>query len=349
MKWHFQPRPEGDEAEPDDDDAAPGVFGLPSALLERHGARVLDPGHAGIVDGYPAPRPTVYRASTLLIPDDLLQDGDFIATVNEVLRHTGMRLVAPGEDRDADLDTGRGDRQVFEALRQLPRPAVLIPREGYRRPVVIDAWTALQTLRAATAREPVLNEAPAAPERETAPEHVTDAERETAPERETDAEQVTLDKAQVDRIELEHLLIGSIITGDPIGGSHGGITGGPGNGSDVSGPSATDSYLFSGGDPHTPIAVLLDLPRRRSAKYCTSHYGRRPVVAVLDTGVRAHPWLDVTTETAAVAGTPQMASSRSTTRSRLLSTRRASGQKRTATSGAGCSRTPGTSRSRTIR
>jgi subtilisin family serine protease len=120
----------------------------------------------------------------------------------------------------------------------------------------------------------------------------------------TAPEHVTLDKAQVDRIELEHLLIGSIITGDPIGGNHGAIAGGPGNGSDVSGPSATDSYLFNGGDPRTPVAVFLDPPPRRPARYCKSHYGRRPVVAVVDTGVRAHPWLDVTTEQAAVAGSP---------------------------------------------
>jgi hypothetical protein len=304
MKWHFQPRPEGDEEERDDDDSAPSLFGLPAALLERHGARVLNPGHAGEVGGYPTPRPTVYRARTLLVPDDLLGDDDFIATVNEVLRHTGMKLVAPREgrdadvDRDADLDTDRADQQVFEALRQLPRPAVLIPREGYRRPVVIDAWTALQTLRAATAREQVLDEAPAAPER------LTDSERLTDPERVTESERVTLDKAKVDRIELEHLLIGSIITGDPITGGHGAITGGPGNGSDASGPSATNSYLFSGGDPRTPVAVILDPPRRTSAEYCTSHYGRRPVVAVLDTGARAHPWLDVTTEENAAAAEP---------------------------------------------
>ncbi len=271
MKWFFQPRPDGDGAERhDDDDSGPGLLGLPAALLERHGARVLDPGRAAMVDGYPRPRPTVYRASTLLVPDDLLQDDEFIATVNEVLRHTGMRLVPPEEGRDADLDTDRGDQRVFEALRQLPRPAVLVPRQGYRRPVEIDAFTALQTLRAATAGEnQVAGEAPA------------------------DREQVTLDKAKVDRIELEHLLIGSTITGSPIGGGHGAITGGPGNGSDGSGPSITDSYLFSGGDARTPVAVLVDPPPRRPDGECESRYGRRPVVAVLDTGVRAHPWLDV--------------------------------------------------------
>ena len=154
MRWIFQPLSDGGGADRDDDDAtAPGLLGLPAALLERHGGRVLDPARAGVVDGYPDPGPTVYRARTLLVPGDLLRDDDFIATLNEVLAVAGMTLVVPRrEDRDADLDTDRGDRQVFEALAALPRPAVLVPSPGYRLPVNLDAWTALQTLRAATAR-----------------------------------------------------------------------------------------------------------------------------------------------------------------------------------------------------
>ena len=75
MKWYFQPRSDGGgAARDDDDDPQPGLLGLPTALLERHGARVLHPGHAAVVDGYPRPRPTVYRARTLLVPGDLHQD-----------------------------------------------------------------------------------------------------------------------------------------------------------------------------------------------------------------------------------------------------------------------------------
>jgi hypothetical protein len=48
MKCYFQPTSDGDGAErDDDDDSAPGLLGLPAALLERHGARVLDPGAPG--------------------------------------------------------------------------------------------------------------------------------------------------------------------------------------------------------------------------------------------------------------------------------------------------------------
>ena len=271
MKWYFQPRSDGGgAARDDDDDPPPGLLGLPAALLERHGARVLRPGHAAVVDGYPRPRPTVYRANTLLVPGDLLQDDDFIASLNEVLGLTGVRLVPPGEHVDTDLAAGDRDQEVFEALRGLPRPAVLVPLPSYRRPVDIDAWAALQTLRAA-----------AAPADQPPP----DASETT--------EQRIIDKATVDRIELEHLLIGSPITGSPVGETGGGITGGPGNGSDASGPSTTSSYLFSGGDPRTPVAVLAKPPSRKRDTTCASRYGRRPVIAVLDTGVRAHEWLDV--------------------------------------------------------
>jgi subtilisin family serine protease len=271
MKWYFQPRSDGGgAARDDDDDPPPGLLGLPAALLERHGARVLHPGHAAVVDGYPRPRPTVYRARTLLVPDDLHQDSGFITDVNQILELAGMRLVPTAGGVDADLAAGDGDQQVFEDLGRLPRPAVLVPLAGYRRPVDIDAWTALQALRAATVQE-----------------------QRVADDASTAAEQLIIDKAKVDRIELEHLMIGSPITGSPVGEGGGGIAGGPGNGSDASGPSTTSSYLFSGGDPRTPVAVLVKPPSRRRDTTCASRYGRRPVIAVLDTGVRAHEWLDV--------------------------------------------------------
>ena len=97
----------------------------------------------------------------------------------------------------------------------------------------------------------------------------------------------------MDRIALEHLLVGSAITGSPAYGG-GGLTASPGSGT---GPASTDSYLFSGGDTRTPVAVLLDPPARSdlSAGFL-ARYGRRPVVAVLDTGVRAQPLLDVAAE-----------------------------------------------------
>lgn len=279
MKWHFQP-PSGENEAAGDDDSPPGLLGLPAALLERHGARVLDPAYAVAVAGYPRPRPTVYRATTLLVPGDLLRNADFIGAVNEVLRLVGIELVPPEEDADADLDTSGADQEVLAALARLPRPALLVPRPDYRRPVEVDAWTALQTLRAAAPRDQARDEAAA------------------------DPEEVRLDPELVDRIELEHLLTGStVMTGSPSGSpGGGGIGGGSGNGSNGSVPGINDSYLFNG-DPRTPVAVLLDRPPRLPHDDCVNRYGRRPVVAVLDTGVRAHPWLDVTSNGAGGYGT----------------------------------------------
>ena len=252
--WFFQSRPSGSRTRFHEDDTAPGLVSLPAAVLQRHGARVLDPGTAVAVDGYPIPRSTVYRAKTLLIPGELHGQAP-IDAFNEVLGRIGVSLVpsAPPPDKDHR-------RRGIDVLAQLPRPVALTPAKDSDTPTEVDAWLALQTLRAATR--------PGKHYRK-------------------------LDKAAVDRIALEHLLIGSAITGSPADSGGGGISGGPGTNNDGSGPTSTDSYLFSGGDARTPVAVLLEAPARMSAAECVAAYGRRPVVAVLDTGVRAHPWLDV--------------------------------------------------------
>lgn len=243
MKWFFQPRSVGNEPERDDDDSSPGLIGLPATVLQRHGARVLDPGKAGVVAGprnvEGAPRPTVYRTRTLLVPDDLLQDAAFTEFINTILARVNMMVVPPTPVTDPDPDPGRRDQRVLQILRELqelPRPAVLAPREDDLVPVVIDAWIALQALRAAA-----------------------------RPGQKQDLNEKLL-QTLIERIgefSLEHLLIGSAIMGAPIGEGPGGLTGGSNNGSDGSGPTVTDSYLFSG-DARTPVTVLLDPPARLS-------------------------------------------------------------------------------------
>jgi len=275
MKWFFEPLDDGDGSDAEhgsgagrgEGDAGPGPIALPAAVLRRHGARVLDPQAAEVVPGVPfgqALAPTVYRARTLLVPGDLLRRPDVMLAVNRVLESAGMGLVPPEEE----AGEGRGEAAAFEPLRDLPQPAVLVPTGA--APVVVDAWKALQTLRAAAAGAELGH---------------ADTEAGARP---------GLGMEIVRRISLEHLLAGSAITGSPIDNGPGGIAAGPGGGDGGAGPGATDSYLFSGGDPRAPVAVALDAPRRRSAGQCQAEYGRRPVVAVLDTGVRAHPWLDVT-------------------------------------------------------
>ncbi len=276
MKWFFDSRPDG--SGPDEGDSAPaGLICLPAAVLQRHGARVLDPGKAAVVaeprsadeEAPPPPRPTVYRARTLLIPGDLLRETGFIAAINSILERVGMMVAAPTEaaeeDLDTDADIGRGDQEILQALRELPRPAVLAPLPGNPVPVVIDAWIALEALRAAASPGQKLRDR-------------------------QDIDETAIQR--ISEISLEHLLAGSAIMGDPASGGVGGITGNQNNSSSGGGPTITDSYQFSGGDTRTPVALLLDPPARNTTKFCDENYGRRPVVAVLDTGVRAHPWLE---------------------------------------------------------
>jgi subtilisin family serine protease len=149
-------------------------------------------------------------------------------------------------------------------LRALPRVAVLVPLEGFGRPVTVDAWTALQTLRAAASDD---------------------------------------DAPKVRQLGLEHVLISSAIAGSPIDGGGGGIAGGSGNGDDVSGPTPTDSYLFSGGDPRSPVAVFLEPPARRSADECACLWGGRLTTVVLDSGVAPQEtWLNVGADGTTVPG-----------------------------------------------
>ncbi len=218
-----------------------GLVALPSQVLQRHGAVVLDPARAAVVKPHQSPRPTVYRAKGLLIPAGLARSPGFLREADAVLARVGMGLVVPAAD-------GRGDRDVRERLSVL---AVLVPAADRVTPVVVDAWVALQALRGAAGS----------------------------------AEYPLLSWETVRQITLDHLLIASPATGPAWGG--GGL-----NGSGT-GPGATDSYVFSGGDTRMPVAVLADRPSRKAAGECASVYGRRPVVAVLDTGVRLHPWLDV--------------------------------------------------------
>jgi hypothetical protein len=256
-QWFFQPRVTRNGSRGGEDDPLPGLIDVPAAVLRRHGAKELDPGTAAAVHDRAQPRPTVYRTRTLLVPADLVQQAPKVRAINEVLAGVGMTLRPPAPERLPDLDD---NADLARELARLPRPAVLAPARDSRTPTVVDAWPALQALRAAVTRPP----------------HGAAAE---AP----------LDQADVDRISLEHLLVGSAIEGSPAGHSGGGLTGGTNGGSGVTGPGTTDSYTYSGGDTRTPVTVLLDPPDRGSP----GKYGRRPVVAVLDTGVRAHPWLDV--------------------------------------------------------
>jgi hypothetical protein len=306
--WYFEPDPVPPEAgRPGNDDgiARPIAYVSPTSL-QRHGARTLNPSAAPTIPGLGqrgwgrTPSSTVYRARTLLIPADLLRDEAVVAAINAALVPVGMSIVLP----DLDSRPVRSQGPAAAALRRLPRIAGLVPAVSAPGrpavPVVVDAWTALQTLRAAA---------------DTGAAVFESAESESA-----EFESAALTPEIVGRIGLEHLLAGSAISpnafrendaigndaigndaiengaiendaieNDAIGGDA--ISGTPfSEGNALSGPSSAGSYVYSGGQTRAPVTLCLRAPDRREpdALRC-----RRPVVAVLDTGVRAHPWLDV--------------------------------------------------------
>jgi Subtilase family len=274
VDFYFEPQREGGDAGGDDTDTVAGLTGLPAAVLQRHGALVLDPDDAALIPGQKPLRPTVYRARTLLIPGDVIHEPQVIDPIKNLLADNGIELVTPDAEDDRELrDVNDG---VAEALRRLPRVAVLKlaePAPGQTaQPQVIDAWVVLQTLRAAAAAEP-------------------------QPEPKPDGATVRkLDQTAVERFSLEHLLTSSAINGSPAHHGGGGLSAGPDDGGSGTGPSSTDSYVFSGGDTRIPVAVCLDAPERLRLDSCVDKYGRRARVAVLDVGVRAHWWLDVEPE-----------------------------------------------------
>lgn len=255
VKCFIEPRRDKGKNEQADADTAPGLVALPEALLLRHGASVLDPAAAVSIPGWPPPRSTVYRTRTLLVPGNLLV-GPQAEIITSVLAQVGMRLVNPGVPGKAD-----GDGFAAELLQRLPRPVVLTPlarsNGAIAPPAVVDAWIALQALRAAA-----------------------------------DADHRGLERRTVNQISLEHLLIGAAITGSPITQGHS-ISGGNPGGGGLTGPTSTDSYLYNGGDGRAPVQVCMEAPDWSTTERCTREYGRRAVVAVLDTGVRAHSWLHV--------------------------------------------------------
>ena len=259
-----------------DEAAASGVDCVPAALLQRHGALVLSPADCAAVRGWPTPQSTVYRARTLLVPAGLLA-GAPLDAINRVLARVGLSLAAPPVGQPPRGVTaqpnvaGTSDEGRRPGMTQLPRTAVLVPAAPQDHaaplPVRVDAWVALQALRGSAAAR----------------------------------EHADLDEESVSRISLEHLLIGSAITGNPASDG-GGVTGNPASdGGGITGPGNADSYLY-GFDGRTPVEVCAEAPARHPADICASRYGRRPVVAVLDTGGRAHPWLDVAAAPSAPGG-----------------------------------------------
>lgn len=237
---------EPDQPDLGESSATSFLAAIPQAVLDRHGARVLDPVSAPVVPGWPVPTTTVYRVAVLLVPDDLLTPGS-IRELNAALQGSGMELVPP-----PTIDRLHPDIAAFaDRNHRLARPVALRVRPD-AAPTVVDAWMALQYLRAAANN----GEAP-----NVATPLVT--------------------RGMVERISLEHLLF-------------------PGAGSDLA-PwevhewSAGGSSYVPAGSGAFPVTVAMTPPHRR--KVGEDGLDRRPVVAVLDTGIAPHPWFGIADRT----------------------------------------------------
>lgn len=215
---------------------------LPQRILDRHGARTLNPSTAVVAAGWAPPRPTIYRSASLLIPEDVLRNGPFVEVIDRVLGVGGLQIVPPpplarlGEDLLPYLDQ----------LDSVPRAVALRVRPG-APPTEVDSWTALQRLRAAAS-----------------------------------GEQALLPPSVVERITVEHVLVSTVT-----------INGTPGSW-EGSGVTANGSYVRGRGN-RIPVALAARPPHRRPAGEIP---GRRPVVAVLDSGIAPHPWYGITGRTA---------------------------------------------------
>lgn len=194
---------------------------VPEEVLERHGARVLRPADAVAGAAGPAVQPTAYVASVLLMPDALLDSR--LTDLNDRLQQTGMVI---------DIERVARDRN-------LPVASVVLRASG-PDPVVVDAWTALQAIRA--------------------------------------------DESLGAEVSLEHLMFASGLPGD--------LSGVPGAIQGFAPPFGLAGPVPSG---YLDGPVALEMPPIRQQDPDTLKLGRRPVVAVLDTGIGHNTWLDIKT------------------------------------------------------
>ena len=214
---------------------------LPQQVLDRHGAKVLDPTRAmvsQIAEDEPVfvPRATVYRAGTLLVSDATRQLTSF-GEIQELLRNE-LGLELADDDR---ADEARSTDATAVELTSLPRPMALRAATTATTPVNVDAWQVLQHLRLAT-----------------------DGRRRVRP----------LARAAVQGLFLDHLMLSTPVS----------YEGAPNEGSGGWG----DGYGRVPGSGRIPVALAAAPPD--CGELSEEGFGRRPVVAVVDTGIRAHPW-----------------------------------------------------------
>ncbi|SDJ72872.1 S8 family peptidase [Nonomuraea jiangxiensis] len=117
---------------------------LPREILDRHGARILDPWSGPLDQGERRPDSTVYRSNVLLVPGQALISDESVGWIDGALSELGLRLSPVSVERARGRDYGSENVWM---------PAVL-EIDGSRQDVDVDAWRALRALRRALSREP---------------------------------------------------------------------------------------------------------------------------------------------------------------------------------------------------
>lgn len=224
----------------------------PVEVLNRHGGRLLDPSRAVRLPGQPPIRPTVYVGARLLVRSVKLDD-EVLPPLNQAASECKLRLVFDEADaRLLKLASQAGLQEL--ALRVLATRVRLEPATD-KPTAPPDSWLVLQNYRAIVG--------PGSPA----------------------ANQVSLDHL-LTATDLPH---GADIAGSPYMGG-GGVSGAPDGVPYMGGGSVgvSSQYGIAGHGGRAPVTWLGGAPSRLAQAKLPC---RRPVVAVLDTGVGRHPWL----------------------------------------------------------
>ncbi|MEU0881610.1 S8/S53 family peptidase [Lentzea sp. NPDC005914] len=230
---------------------AVGLASVPDEVLLRHNARVLDAKTAPGLPNFPAPLPTIYLATELLMP---VSRRESLPNYNAVLKQVGMAIAEPRDEKDRIISNEFFVKAVLTA-------------SNPKKPAVVDAWLALQTLRAAVVDPLVEPDPRPAPGEEPVP---------------------TLKPQEMEGVGLNHLMIGTAMGG--LGGASGVLQGVPGavNGGPFSGGSTGGDDL---GYWRRPVMLEIPRPARMTDAKVIEAGKRRPVIAVLDTGIAPNTWL----------------------------------------------------------
>ena len=230
-------------------------------MLAKYRGRVLDPNTVAQLPDQSPIRPTVYVANELLLQGDTLADDGVPPLLAQAASDVGLTATVATEDQELAQQAGLEDlaEEVF-----VVRVRLASAGDGPAHPP--DAWRVLQRYRALTAQQP--NTAKA----------------------EKYATHVSLNHLLTATANLTPARKGPVWDGG--GGLHptafgGGLTGAKGpvwDGGGVQAPGTEFGIPGFGG--RSPVAWQGERPSRGRTLP-----SRRPVVAILDTGVGKHDWL----------------------------------------------------------